>query len=163
MAILTTDILYKYGASTGTSLAGAINVTSITDNVANNLWDDVTGAEAAAGTTEYRGFYVKNNHATLTWQSPFYWIDSQVSPTGSVFAIGLAAAAVNATETATANETTAPASVTFSTPVTKATGLAIPNIPATQYKGLWVRRVVTAGASAANATGSIRVEGDTAP
>jgi hypothetical protein len=27
------------------------------------------------GLIEYRAFYVKNNHATITWQSVVFWID----------------------------------------------------------------------------------------
>ena len=50
----------------------------------------------------------------------------------------------------------------FTRPATKGAGLAIGDIPAGSYKGLWIRRTVTAGATAlAVDAGVIRCEGDT--
>jgi hypothetical protein len=135
----------------------------ITDNVANNLWDDVTGDEASAGDTEYRGFYIKNKHATLTWQSVFFWISSLTSSADTEFDVALAAEAVNTSMATIANESTAPATVTFTGRPRRAAGLSIGNMPAGQFKGLWIRRTVTAGAAAASDTGTVRCEGDTAP
>lgn len=133
-------------------------------NVANNLFDDVTGAQSAAGLTEYRAFYVRNNHATITWQSVVFWIDSLTSSADTEFDVALASEAVNTAIAQTlGSETSVPTSVTFTRPVTKAGGLSIGNIPATQFKGLWIKRTVTAGAAAAADTGSIRCEGDTGP
>jgi hypothetical protein len=54
--------------------------------------------------------------------------------------------------------------VTFSTPTTKAAGLALgsPDIPAGQHIAVWFRRSVNAGAAAvASNSYAIRVEGDT--
>lgn len=134
----------------------------ITSGAANNLWDDVSGAESSAGDTEYRGFYVKNNHGSLTWQSVVVWIDSLTSSADTEFDIALAAEAVNVTMATIANESTAPATVTFSRPTTKGAGLSIGNIPFSQFKGIWIKRTVNASAAAAADTGSIRCEGDTA-
>lgn len=166
MPIVSGDLAMRLsgGASNAdpnASLGGAMSSTAVTSGAANNLFDNVSGAESSAGDTEYRGFYWRNGHGSLTLEGAVTWIDSQVSPAGSVFAIGLAAEAVNVTMATIADESTAPASVTFTTPLTKATGLSIGNIPATQFKGVWIRRVVSAGAAAASASGSVRVEGDT--
>jgi hypothetical protein len=50
-----------------------------------------------------------------------------------------------------ANENTAPVGETFSNTATSyATGLDMTNIPAGQRYGLWIKRVVTAGAAAVN-------------
>jgi hypothetical protein len=168
--ITTTDIEYRLSGgaantSPAASLGGAMSTAGggvITSGGANNLWDDVSGAESSAGDTEYRGFYVKNNHGSLTWQSVFVWIDSLTSSADTEFDIALAAEAVNVAMATIANESTAPATVTFSRPTTKAGGLSIGNIPNGQFKGIWIKRTVTAGAAAANDTGSIRCEGDTA-
>lgn len=168
MPIVATDIQTRLsGGSTNTnpnaSLGGAMSTTSFSDNVTNNLWDNVSGAESAAGDTEYRCFYVLNNHASLQWQSVFYWIDALTTSTSTEFDIGLDPAAVGSDSTTTiADEGTAPVGVTFSRPTTKATGLSIGNMNAAQRKALWIRRTVTAGAAAASDTGSIRLEGDTA-
>lgn len=172
MAIVTTDIEYRLsgGASNTTaitSLGGNMSTVAggiITSGNANNLWDDVTGAQSSAGVIEYRAFYVKNNHATITWQSVMFWIDSLTSSADTEFDVALASEAVNVSIVQTlAGETSTPSGVTFSRPVTKAGGLSIGNIPAQQAKGLWIKRTVTAGAAAASDSGSIRCEGDTGP
>ena len=167
MPIAQSDILFFLsGGSTNTdpnaSLGGAISSTQIADATVENLFDNVTGDEAAAGKTEYRCFYVKNNHASITWQSVVAWILSQPTGNGVTIDIGLDPAGVNGTATTIADETTAPAGVTFSAPADKPSGLAIGNIPAGQYQAIWVRRTVTAGASGIDNDGTqIKVEGDT--
>jgi hypothetical protein len=149
------------------SLGGAMSTAGggvITSGAANNLWDDVSGDQSAAGLIEHRAFYVQNNHATLTWQSVMFWIDALTSSADTEFDVALASEAVNAPIVQTLGaETSIPSGVTFTRPVTKAGGLAIGNIPNGQFKGLWIRRTVNVGAAAANDTGSIRCEGDTGP
>ena len=134
----------------------------ITSGAANNLWDDVSSGEASAGDVEYRGFYVKNKHGSLTWENVVAWIDSLTSSADTEFDIALCDEGVNATMETIANESTAPSGLSFTRPTSKGAGLSIGNIPAGQYMGIWIKRTVTAGAAAANDSGSIRCEGDTA-
>lgn len=171
MAITSSDIEYRLsgGASNtdpNAALGGAMSTVAggvITTNVDNNVFDDVSGAESSAGDTEYRGIYVKNNHGSLTWQNVVVWVDSDTTSADDEIDIALADEAVNTTMETIANESTAPSGPTFSHPTTKGTGLSIGNIPAGQFKGIWIKRVVTAGAgAAAGDVGSIRCEGDTA-
>ena len=159
MPIASTDI--KLFQSTS-GLGGAITATEIVGGVANNIFDDVLSAEASSGDTEYRGFYVKNNHGTLTLQNAVIWIDVLTSSASTEFDIALAAEAINVTMATIANESTAPATVTFSRPTSKATGLSIGNLAALATKGVWIRRTVSAAAAAASDSGSLRVDGDTA-
>jgi|SRR5215510_624103 len=167
MAILNTDIVYRLsgGASNtdpNAALGGAISTTAITDNTLNNLWDNVSGDEGSAGDTEYRCFYVRNSHASLTLQSPMIWISSNTTSSSDEVDIGLGSSAVNGTEQSVANESTAPTSVTFSHPTTKAGGIALGNIPNGQHRAIWVKRIVTGGAGAIdNNAYNITVEGDT--
>lgn len=169
MPIVATDIETRYSggagnASANASLGGVMSSTAFATNVANNLWDDVSGDESAAGDIEYRGFYARNGHASLTWQNVVYWLDSLTSSADTEFDIALAAEGVGVDMATIANESTAPASVTFSRPTSKATGLAVGSLPsAGGRRGLWIKRTVNAGAAAANDTGSIRLEGDTNP
>lgn len=172
MPIVEADIEYRLsgGAANTTpanSLGGAMSTVAggiITSGNANNLWDDVTGAESAAGDIEYRAFYVKNNHATITWQTVYFWISSLTTSADTEFDVALATEGVNVAIAETlANEGVAPTGVTFTRPVTKVGGLSIGNIPATQFKGLWIRRTVNTAAAAASDTGTLRCEGDTGP
>lgn len=176
MPIVTTDLQFRLSGgaantSPAASLGGAESTAGggvITDNVANNVWDDVSGAESAAGDIEYRGIYVHNNHGTLPLQSSVVWFDTaggdETTAAGTDAAMAMAAEAINVTMATIADESTAPATVSFTTPVTKGTGLSTGgDVPAGGRKGLWLRRNVTAGASAASDQMSVRWEGETGP
>jgi hypothetical protein len=178
MAIVSTDILYKLATTAGTagnqntstpaaSLGKYISTTQITDASLHNLFDVITGDENAASTVDYRAFFVHNNHATLTLQSPVVWIVSQTTGGASVaISVDTTAASTLASATAQmktiANELTAPATQTFTTPTTKAGGLALGDIPAGQVKGIWVQRTAANSAALDLDSAVIRVEGDTA-
>lgn len=162
MPIVSGDILYRLSGGAGNSNANASLGGIVSSNaVPSGLFDDVTSAEASAGDTNYRCVYVRNNHGTLTLVGAVLWITSNT--TGNRIAIGLGTSAINATEQTIANEATAPTSVTFSQPASKAAGLVIGDIPAGQTKAFWIRRTVAAATGAANDTFTYRVEGDTAP
>jgi hypothetical protein len=179
MAITATDILFKLSILTGTagnqnaqadpnaSLGKYISTTQITDATDNNLFDDISGDENAASDVEYRCFFVHNNHATLTWTTVVAWLSAEVSGGASV-AISIDTTAASAIGSATAqakqvaDESTAPATQTFSSPTTKAAGLAIGDLAPGQCRAIWVRRTA-ANTAALNADGvTIRCEGDTA-
>jgi hypothetical protein len=174
MAIVATDIVFRYSvvAAAGDTTAGTaagslgdqISTTAITTATLDNLFDDVSGAEAAAGDIEYRCFFVLNNHATLTLQTATAQLTSQTAG-GGLIAFGLDPAAVSAKGSASAqaatiaNESAAPAGVSFNT-----TDQLIGDMAPGQVKGIWLRRTVTAGAGALNPDGVIMsVTGDTLP
>jgi hypothetical protein len=168
MAIVATDIKWPLsGGSSNTdpnaALGGAASSTEIVDATSDNLFDDVSGAEATAGDVEYRGFYVKNGHATLALSNTKIYISSLTSSASTEFDIGLATEATNTTMATIANESTAPSGVTFSRPTDYTGGLAIGTLNAGDRKGVWIRRTVTAGASPASDAGTLKVEGDTPP
>ena len=170
MPIVSTDIKFKLSGGTSNtspaaSLGGARSTAGggdITPGSANNVWDDVNASEASAGDVEYRGLYVLNNHGSLTLQSARLWIDSLTSSADTEFDIGLDGT-VGSTAVTVANESTAPSGVTFSRPTSKGTGLSIGDMAAGTAQPFWEKRTVSASASAASDTGSVRVEGDTAP
>lgn len=168
MPITATDIEFHLSGGASNSdpdaaLGGAISSTEITDATIANLFDNVSGAEAAAGDTEYRCFYILNNHGSLTLQGAEVWIETN-TPSGDTSAeIGLGSSAVNGTEQTVADESTAPTSVTFSTAAGQGNALSIGDIPAGEHKAVWVRRTVGSGAAAYNSDSVvIRVQGDTA-
>ena len=65
--------------------------------------------------------------------------------------------------TAIANDTTAPAGVTFSAPGSFAAGLLLGDMAPGAYYGVWERRNVNAGAASANDSYTLRAQGDTNP
>ena len=167
MAITTSDVLIRGSGGSGETnvnnwIGGAISNTALVDNTLNNLFSDVTGSQSLAGLTRYRMVYILNNHGSLTMKNVRVYVSTNSTSTTEELDIGLAAAGLNATETAIANETTTPASVTFSHPTTYAGGLAPADIPAGQRYGVWVREVVDAGTAAKdNNTTVIKVDCDT--
>lgn len=166
--IASGDIQYRLSGGAGNtdpnaSLGGAKSSTQITDNVDNNLFDDVSGAEHTAGDIEYRCIYIHNGHGSLTLTGAVVWIQSDTSGADSDLSIAVGTAAINGTEQTVADESSAPTGVTWHDDATsRATGLALGDLPAGQHKAVWVRRTITAGATPQAAdTGSVQAGGDT--
>lgn len=167
MPIVAGDIHYRLsgGAANATPILSLGGAMSTTTDAAATLFDDVTGAESAAGDTEYRAVYVYNAHGSLTYLAPTLWISTDTPSADTDADIALATEAVNTAIAQTiANENTAPSSVTFAnTAVSFGTGLVSADIPFGQFKGVWVKRVVTAGAAAFADSFTISCQGDTNP
>lgn len=177
MAITASDILFKFSVvaaagnttagTAATSLGDQISTTQLADATLHNLFDAVTGDENAASDVEYRCYFIHNNHATLSWDNVFVWLNSETAG-GASAAIGLDPVGVTAKGAATAqaatiaNENTAPAGVSFSSPTTKGAGLSVGSIPAGSVVAVWVRRTAANTAALDNDGVVIKVEGDTA-
>ncbi len=167
---------HRYSVATGpgnstagsgaTSLGGFISTTVIPDAQSGTLWDTVTGDENVAGDVEYRCEFRYNN-GTVSATGGKVWISSEVAG-GASIAIGIDGTATSALGSTTAqavsvaDEGTAPAGVTFSAPTTKATGLALGDVPNGNVKAIWWRRTA-ANTAALDVDGAVvRVEADTA-
>lgn len=138
------------------SLGGTHSSAQLSGTAMNNLYDDVSPAEATSGDTEYRAIDLTNaGDATATVVKAF--MDPDSSSTATRLDFGLEASPINST-TSIANESTAPAGVTFGT-YTTASKLTVPDIANGSYARLWVRRVVDAAApNTSNDSGTIKVE-----
>lgn len=163
MAIVASDVLIKLSILTGA--AGNANAQadpnsslgkymSTTDVAAGalGLFDNVSGAENAASESEYRAIFIFNNHATLTALGVVVYLSAEVAG-GTSIAIGVDTTAASAKGSSTAqaltiaNEDTAPAGVTFSSPTTAAAGIAVGDIPAGSVRAVWVKRTTAASAA----------------
>jgi hypothetical protein len=178
MPIASSDIAIMYtvttgaaGNSTAGTAAGSLGKYSSTTAMAtgaNGLFDDISGAENAASTVDYRAVTVLNNHATLTLQNAVVYISSETAG-GAGITIAVDNVAVSAKGSSSAqgdtiaNETTAPTAVgSYSAPTTAATGLALGNIGPGQVKMVWVKRTATNSAAIAE-TLVLGISGDTGP
>jgi hypothetical protein len=177
-AITAAEIVWRYSVKTGSagdstagtaagSLGKYASTTAWAGGVANDLFDDISGAENAASTVDYRGVAILNNNATNVLQNPVAYISAETAGGASIaIATDNIAASAKASASAQmaeiANETTAPTGVSaFSSPTTIGTGLALSNIAVGFVKGLWVRRTA-ANTSALSADGvTLAVTGDT--
>jgi hypothetical protein len=169
VAILSTDIQFRLsGGSSNTNvdaaLGGAMSSTAIVDATLQNLFDQVTGAESAAGDIEYRCMYVRNGHATLPLTTAKIWISTNTPASDTTVDIALGGEGDNGTAETVATESAAPVGETFSAPTSYATGLSLGSSFAAGHSyPVWVRWSITAGA-VANASDNVifSVQGDTA-
>jgi hypothetical protein len=175
-AITAAELLWKYSVSAAagnttagtaaTSLGDQISTTTIADATANAVFDDVSGAENAASTVDYRCVFIHNSNASNALQNAVVYLSSEVA-NGASIAIGVDTTAASALASGSAqaltvaNETTAPAGVTFSAPTTVGTGLSLGNIPAGNVKAIWIRRTAANTAALSNDGVTLAVAGDT--
>jgi len=148
---LSVNGTYLIGSSAGymvvtvtyASLPTADKVDSITiSNLQQNVFDNVTAAQALAGKISYRCHYVLNTHGTSTAVDVRVWV-KQDTPAGDTIDLALGSSAVGGTEQTIVNETTAPTGgVTFTHPSTYAGALVIGNLAAGAWKAVWQRRTV---------------------
>jgi hypothetical protein len=156
MAIVASDIVLRHSVTTGsagdstagssaTDLGKYVSTTAVT-TTKNNLFDNISGAENAASTVDYRCIFVLNNHATLTAQSCTVYLSAEVSGGASVaIAVDNIAASAKGSSSAQAaqiaNETTGPSGTgAFSSPTTDGSGLALGDLAPGQVRAVWIRR-----------------------
>lgn len=171
MPIVEADLNYRLSGGVANvdpnlALGGVMSTAAggiIITNTLNNDMNDITSTEAAAGITIYHGYFYQNTHATLTWTTPVFWIESQTSSAQTTVEIALTTAAKNTAMEVIVNETTAPTGPTFTTPANKAAGIAIGSLDAGDNRGTWVKYIVNAGATTSLDQYTIKAEGDTLP
>lgn len=178
MPIVTADLEWRLTVNTGPgdstaqpdpddSIGGFMSTTAIVDATEENLFANLTGDQNAASEVHYRGVMVLNDHLTLALENAVVWISAEVAG-GADAAIAVAAEGVVDRDSASTqieritDQEDTPATVTFSAPTTKGTGLSLGTIPAQDAAGLWVRRTATDSAAQDNDGVTLTVEGDTA-
>ena len=179
MAIVQGELLYKYtGAgshdavqtSGDASLGGYRASSNITSGSDNNLFDDVSRAEASAGHTDYRAVGFVNTNGSLALTACVTWIAVDTGNAEDDIKFDNEAPSVSETTGAIqtiANETTEPTSPSWSDATTKGTGQDCPlgsnEVGSGEWFGIWFKRIISASAAAKDAEAvTIRVEGDTA-
>jgi len=128
-------------------------------NIANNMFDDVAKADAKAGDTEYRGVYWQNDHASDSMVDMRMWVQTN-TPGQDVIQIALADEAAGVSMATIADEDTAPGgSVDFdaANPVDYDSGLVLPDLVFSDYKGWWIRRTVPAGTNQSQVNNTFRI------
>jgi hypothetical protein len=147
-------------------LGDQVSTTAWTGGSANDLFDDVTGAENAASDVEYRCVFVHNTNAANVLENAVVYLSAETAG-GASIAVGADTTAASAVGSASAqavtiaNENTAPAGVTFSSPTTAGAGVALGNIGVGQVKAFWIRRTASNSSALSNDGVTIAVTGDT--
>jgi hypothetical protein len=139
------------------SLPGAnLSNTIAVVNIANEVFDDVTKAESYAGVTRYRAVYFCNTSAADAKKLAKLWIASN-TPGLDTIAIGLDPAGAGGTAATIANENTAPAGVTFTTPDSESTALSIGDLAVSQDYPFWIKELVPAACDVATAANTFKL------
>lgn len=176
-AITAGEILFKYSVSAAagnttasapaTSLGDQISTSAWAGGSANDLFDDISGAENAASTVDYRCIFIHNSNASNALQNAVVYLSAETAG-GANIAIAtdnIAASAIGSASAQAAvigNETTAPSGVSaFSSPTTAGAGLSLGSIGSGQCKAIWIRRTATNSAALSNDGVTIAVAGDT--
>lgn len=179
MAIAATDMILRLSTTAGAagdstaqaspnSSLGKYASTTVMGTALNSLFDDVSGAENAANTVDYRCVFVLNNHATLTAVGVTVYLQSEVAG-GTSIALGVDTTAVSAKGSAgaqavtVANELTAPAGVTFTAPTTDGAGVVLGDIAPGQVRAFWVKRTAANTAALLADGGTLAFGFDTLP
>jgi len=144
----------EFRLTTG-GLGGAATSTVVSGTAMNNIFDDVSAAEANSGDTEYRAIDVYNT-GDATAVSVEIYLSSETTSADSVLNFAKSATDLNST-VSIADESTQPASTTFAHHLT-GNKLALTDIPAGEYSRVWFQRVIDAGAvNTANDTATFEV------
>lgn len=182
MAIVASDIVLRLTVKAGsagdttaqaaptnetTGALGGFTSTSVMGTGANSLFDDITGAENAASTVDYRAFDVLNNHGSLTLQNAVVYLSAETAGGASIAIavdnVGPVAKGSASQGSSIATGTTVPSGVgSFSSPTTAGTGLALGSIPAGQIRRVWVKRTAANTAALDSDGVTFAVTGDTA-
>jgi hypothetical protein len=163
MAIIAANLAFYLtggaaNADPSLSLGGIISNTAFTDNTLQNLFANVTPAEALAGSIKYRALSFKNLAAETAYAAVIY-LSQETSSADTTVAI-----AYDSTGTQTVvNENTAPTGLTFSTPLSLAAAIALGDVAASGVARVWFRRTVTAGAAQGADSGKFTVVVGSAP
>jgi len=136
------------------SLGGTSSSVQLSTTALNNLFDDVSPAEASAGDVEYRAIDIYNS-GTATATVVSVYVDPETTSLDTQLDLG--PDALGSTLSIT-DESTAPTNITFAhyNAVNK---LSVVDIPAGSYFRIWVKRIVNAGAAnLANDQATLNVE-----
>lgn len=179
-AITPAEIVTRYAVKTGTagntqagtasgSLGTFVSTTPWTGGANNDLFDDITGAENAASTVDYRCVFVHNANGANALTNAVVYLSAEVAGGASIAlaadpttasALGAAAAQAltAATETAPGGAVTG---LAYSAPTTPAAGVPLGSIPPGSVKAFWIRRTAANTAALSGDGVTIAVSGDT--
>lgn len=138
--IISTDI--QFWTSAGSGLGGSPG--AIIPSPAS-VFDSVTHPEAQAGDIEYRAVYLVNTHTVRSLSGTVLWIESQTTSLTTDIAIGIAPEPAGSDVTAITNEQTPPTGVSFTSPPSQGSGLAVGTLGPGQGRGVWLRWTVLPG------------------
>lgn len=115
----------------------------------NQVWDDITGAQAYAGGSEYRCIYLVNTHPTQSFHEGKIYVghaaDRAALVTIAKDAAGIGNGVTTGVAAVVANESTAPSpALAFSSSLTAASALAFGTLGPGEARAVWQKRTIPA-------------------
>lgn len=171
MAVVATDMIMRLSggsanADVNASLGGKKSSVPVSFvSTLNNLFDNVSSAEATTGITDYRCIYLHNANATDTINTVEVFVNTDTPSPTTKIQIGLDPAGIGNGDTTgeattIATETDVPAGVTFTDSLGAANALPIGTLGPAAGIAIWIKRTVSPGtASAATDPFTLRVTG----
>ncbi|RLG01218.1 hypothetical protein DRN58_02220 [Thermococci archaeon] len=147
------------------SLGGVMSGTEVSSSPMNNLFDNVSPAEASSGDTEYRAIDIYNSGDTTATEVAIYMSTETSSPDTQID-LGYDSAGAHASDwngPSITDEGDTPAdsgggNISFAHH-TSGNKLTLPDIPAGQAVRVWLKRIVSAGAgNTSSDQGTLTVE-----
>jgi len=179
MPITSSDLLYKYTGTAGTTnpetaLGGSLSLNTIPSGVANNIFDNVTGDEASSGIQHFRAIGIHNTIATHVWMNTSIRVDgyTRAASNNDVIYFGVEKPSGTignplGTISTIAAETVNPG-VSWTAEGAPSAWVAISgasftnSIGVDDWAGIWLQRSVPAGAAAfSNRACTVKVQGET--
>jgi hypothetical protein len=145
------------------SLGGVISGTALVDATVENLFDDVRRKEILVGKTEFRGFYIKNTHASLQVHGGVVYVDADPSQTTIQMGLDPAGAGDGATTgvmQTISSEDTVPSGVTFEDAGEFRLKIPIPKLEPLESIGIWIQRVAVGSGAAELITVGVTMTGN---
>ena len=147
---------YTRAGVPGNSLGLFAATTQLSLTSLDNLFNDISGAQNAAGQVDYACVFVFNSNTTHAMLNPVAWLPTSLLGPGNTATLAIGAdptppSALGSSLPQAAvivNPTTAPAGVTtWAAPSSSPGGVALPNIPAGSVQAVWIRRTANGTAS----------------
>ncbi len=138
---VTANDLKFYKSSDTDSEGGVISAVEITDDIKNNLFEDILGDEGLAGETKYKKIFLKNTSASGI-DNVLVWLDADTPSLDDIVYISTSTSVTGSNATGDGQNYVAPSSST------DPNVLNIGTISAGSFVPLWLKRVVDPAPSA---------------
>lgn len=142
MSQITQTQLKYFKSSASESDGGDISATEITDNILNNLFDDVLGDDTISGLTTYKKIFVKNTNPDTILQDAKLWIEEFTDSEDDEIYISMCNNLTGSNATGDGQDYVQPGSQVH------ADVLDLGDIDPGDYVAVWIKRVVDSGAAA---------------
>jgi hypothetical protein len=150
------------------SIGGTSSTSTISDATLNNLFDDVSAAEATSGDSEYRGIFLYLSNSSDTLTNARVWISASTTAAGDEFYLvtdskGLCTGVRTGHTMSSCTDEGTTASGMGGTWRTVSEYITLGNMTPTSSYPVWIKRSVSAGASSyANNSATVAWDGETA-